>query len=501
MLLTTRQNTKLRNAINNNLATDIKLSKAQIKKLIQSGGFLVKLLSKLAGPLMKVALPLAKNVLAPLGLTAAMSAIDGSIQKKIHGLGVKLIIEQEDMNDIMKIIEALENSGILLKGVTKTIENETKEQRGGFLGMLLGTLGASLLGNLLTGGKGIMRAGDGLVRAGDGMVRAGKGSKKKTLNSLLPFHPLTNIEISEYYKKEPRFNGVYSRNNLPNRIKKGAYVINLDEYENTGTHWVSLFVNAKYTVYFDSFGIEHIPKEINKFINNDIKSNIFRIQAYDSIMCGYFCIEFINYMLKGKNLLDYTKIFSPNDFKKNDRVIKRIFKMNSLSVAELEDVNKFRLNEINKIIDSFNNEIKERKDIIKKLNKYLVSFDYLDQIFIALSASFGTLSIASYAAVVGVPVGIAGSSLTLIFTIGTGINKLLLKVTKKRKKKHNKIIALAKNKLNMIETLLSSPLNDSEISHEEFSNIINEKNIYENIKESIKELTAEPSEEEKSTTL
>ena len=116
---------------------------------------------------MKVAMPLAKNVLAPLGLTAAMSAIDGSIQKKIHGLGVKLIIEQEDMNDIIKIIEALENSGISLKEVTKTIENETKEQRGGFLSMLLGTLGASLLGNLLTR-KFIMRAGDGIVRAGSG---------------------------------------------------------------------------------------------------------------------------------------------------------------------------------------------------------------------------------------------------------------------------------------------------------------------------------------------
>ena len=124
---------------------------------------------------MKVAMPLAKNVLAPLGLTAAMSAIDGSVQKKIHGSVVKLIIEQEDMNDIMKIIEALENSGILLKGVNKTIENETKEQRGGFISMLLGTLGASLLGNLLTGGKGIVRAGDGIVRAGDGIVRAGEG--------------------------------------------------------------------------------------------------------------------------------------------------------------------------------------------------------------------------------------------------------------------------------------------------------------------------------------
>ena len=158
----------MRNAINNNLATDIKLSKAQIKKLIQSGGFLGKLLSKLAGLLMKVAMSLAKNLLAPLGLTAAMSAIDGSIQKKIHGSGIKLIIEEEDMKDIMKIIEVLENSGILLKGVSKTIENETKEQRGGFLSMLLETLGANLLGNLLTGGKGIMRAGDGIVHAGSG---------------------------------------------------------------------------------------------------------------------------------------------------------------------------------------------------------------------------------------------------------------------------------------------------------------------------------------------
>ena len=122
---------------------------------------------------------------------------------------------------------------------------------------------------------------------------------------------------------------------MPNKIKKGAYVINLDEYENTGTHWVSLFVKPKYTVYFDSFGVKHIPKEINKFIrskelgsavNNDIRSSIFRIQAYDSIMFGYFCIEFINYMLKGKTLLDYTNLFSPNDFKKNDQVIKRIFK-------------------------------------------------------------------------------------------------------------------------------------------------------------------------------
>ena len=146
------------------MSTDIKLSKVQISKIIQSGGFLGSLLSKLAGPLMKVAIPLAKNVLAPLGITAAAS-IDAGIQKKIHGFGTTtLIISNEEMNDIMKIVQALEDSNILLKGVTKTIKNETKEQKGGFLSMLLGTLGASLLGNLL---------------ARKGIVRAGSGSKKE----------------------------------------------------------------------------------------------------------------------------------------------------------------------------------------------------------------------------------------------------------------------------------------------------------------------------------
>ena len=186
--------------------------------------------------------------------------------------------------------------------------------------------------------------------------------------------------------------------------------------------------------------------------------------------------------------------------KRTIELLKECLRMNNIieltdtaKPSSSERANKYRLDEINKTRDYFNNEIKERKDIIKILNKYLVSFDYLDKIFIALSASFGTLSIASYAPVVGTPAAISGSSLTLIFTIGTGISKSLLKVTKKRKKKHNKIIVLAKNKLNMIDTLLSSTLNDSEISHEEFTNIINEANIYENIKENIKELTIEPS--------
>ena len=175
--------------------------------------------------------------------------------------------------------------------------------------------------------------------------------------------------------------------------------------------------------------------------------------------------------------------------RKTIELLKEYLKMNNLT----NTANKYRLDEINKIRDYFNNEIKERKDIIKKLNKYLVSFDYLDEIFITLSASFGTLRIASYASVVGIQASITGASLTLVFTIGRGISKSLLKLTEKRKRKHNKITVLAKNKLNMIDTLLSSALNDFEISHEEFTNIINEANIYENIKENIKELTTEPS--------
>ena len=192
--------------------------------------------------------------------------------------------------------------------------------------------------------------------------------------------------------------------------------------------------------------------------------------------------------------------------KRTIELLKEYLRMNNIieltdtaKPSSSERANKCRLDEINKIRDYFNNEIKERKDVIKKLNKYLVSFDYLDKIFITLTASFGTLSIASYTSVVGIPAGITGASLTLVFTIGTGISKSLLTLTKKRKKKHNQIIVFAKNKLNMIDTLLSSALNDFEISHEEFTNIINEANIYENIKGNIKELTIEPSSLERRT--
>ena len=129
----------------------------------------------------------------------------------------------------------------------------------------------------------------------------------------MPSHPLTNFEIQKYYENESRFNGVYSRDNLLNKIKDGAYVINLDEYTDTGTDWIAFYV--KNITYFDSFAVEHIPKEIIKFIGRKkVIANIFRIQAYDSIMCGYFCIGFINFMFKGKALTEYTNVFSPNDF-------------------------------------------------------------------------------------------------------------------------------------------------------------------------------------------
>ena len=174
LLLTNRQVANIRKAFAKNTSNDIKLSKTQLSKMIQSGGFLGNLLGKLAGLLMKVAMPLAKNVLAPLGIFAAISAIDGSIKKKMLGAGTTtLIILNDEMDDILKIVKSLENSGLLLKGVSETIQHEAKEQRGGFLSMLLGTLGASLLGDTLSG--------KGVIRAGEGTIRAGYGSKKPSL--------------------------------------------------------------------------------------------------------------------------------------------------------------------------------------------------------------------------------------------------------------------------------------------------------------------------------
>ena len=143
----------------------------------------------------------------------------------------------------------------------------------------------------------------------------------------MPLHPLTNFEIQKYYENESRFNGAYSRDNLPNKIKDRAYVINLDEYSDIGTHWIALYVTNNDITFFDSFGVEHIPKEIIKFIGRkNIIANIFRIQAYDSIMCGYFCIGFIDFMFKGKSLTEFTNLFSPYDLKENDDIIMSFFK-------------------------------------------------------------------------------------------------------------------------------------------------------------------------------
>ena len=185
LLLTNRQVANIRKAFANNLSTDIKFSKAQLSKMIQSGGFLGKLLGPLLRtglPLMKsVIKPLAKSVLIPLGLTAAASAADAGIHKKILGSGSDtiLIISNDEMDDILKIVKSLEDSGVLLKGFSETIQNEAKEQRGGFLSMLLGTLGASLLGDILS--KGL--SGKEVIIAGEGAIRAGYGSKRSSLKN------------------------------------------------------------------------------------------------------------------------------------------------------------------------------------------------------------------------------------------------------------------------------------------------------------------------------
>ena len=186
LLSTNRQVANIRKAFANHLSTDIKLSKTQLSKMIQLGGFLGRLLGPLLKtglPLMKsVIKPLAKSVLIPLGLTAAASAADAGIHKKILESGhnnTTLIISNDEMHDIL-IVKSLEDSGVLLKGVSETIQNEAKEQRGGFLSMLLGTLGTSLLGDILT--KNL--SGKGTIRAGEGTIRAGYGSKRSSLKKI-----------------------------------------------------------------------------------------------------------------------------------------------------------------------------------------------------------------------------------------------------------------------------------------------------------------------------
>ena len=179
LFLTNRQVANLRREYAKHTSTDIKLSKTQLSKMMQSVGFLGRLLGPLLRrglPLMKCVIqPLSKSILIPLGLTASASAADAGIHKKILGSGhnTTLIISNNEMKDIFKIIKSLEDSGLLLKGVSKTTKDEAKEQKGGFISMLLGTSGASLLGNMLTG---------------NGVIRAGEGTAKELHSNFFLFH-------------------------------------------------------------------------------------------------------------------------------------------------------------------------------------------------------------------------------------------------------------------------------------------------------------------------
>ena len=235
------------------------------------------------------------------------------------------------MEDIIKIFKSLEFLGLLLKGVSEPIQNKTKDQKGGFLSMLLGTLGASLSGNILVGQEAIATSQvRGINRAGGGVLKDGYGNQKN--NQIKFWFRLILWLISEtqtYYQNDLRFNGIYSRYDLP-RIKDEAHIINLDEYSDIGTHWVSLYVGeaspkhlggVNDVTYFNYFGVE-----IRTFIdhpsssashNKNIKTNIFRIQAYDSVMCGYFCIGcigVIGFILARYIWTEFTILFSPNNF-------------------------------------------------------------------------------------------------------------------------------------------------------------------------------------------
>ena len=160
--------------------------------------------------------------------------------------------------------------------------------------------------------------------------------------------------------------------------------------------------------------------------------------------------------------------------------------MNEINKRNLSEETKFRLREISGIENYFHQEINQRKSYSKKLSKYVTAFDYIDKVLIVLSAISGGVSIISFTSIVGAPVGIASASFTLIFSLSTGIIKKLLNITRKKKKKHDKILMLAKSKLNSIETLISQALIDMEISHEEFVTNLKEKDKYEEMKDNLR---------------
>ena len=229
-------------------------------------------------------------------------------------------------------------------------------------------------------------------------------------------------------------------------------------------------------VYFDSFGVEHALEEIKEFIRRkNLKANIFRVQANNSIMCAYFCIGFIDFILAGKKLTDFMSLFSQTS------------RMNGIDKTNLTDQRKCR--KISKIQNYFNQEISQRKLSSKTLRKYVAAFDYSDKVLIVLSATSGGVCIISSVSVAGAPVGISGVIFTLIFSLTTGIIKKLLSITRSKKKKHYKILILAKSKLNSIETLVSEARIDMKINHDELITILKEKDKYEKMKENVRDVS------------
>ena len=275
------------------------------------------------------------------------------------------------------------------------------------------------------------------------------------------------------------FNGVFSRNNLP-KLKNGAYIINLDHNKNTGTHWVVIFVEKDEVIYFDSFGVECIPKEIMKRIehgslgNKHIKTNIFRIQDNNSIMCGYFCILFIEYILNDKTLNEF---FMKKTFGFKSLILKMMETINLEFKELLEDQSNYRLNEINNIKDYFNEEIQYQQSFTNKLTKYLTVFDYSNKILTLFSGTNIFSNVKNKQLL-----GLITSEFSLSFSLSFGIIIKLQQETNLRKKKHNKLLYLAKNKLDCIEMLISNSIRDGITSHDEFLEILKEKEEYNGLK-------------------
>ena len=224
-------------------------------------------------------------------------------------------------------------------------------------------------------------------------------------------------------------------------------MISLNDKKNKGTHWVSLFIDRNLAVYFDSFGTECIPQEVlNKIKDKSITHKIFRIQDNGSIMYGFYCIAFIGCMVAGKRLLDYTNLFSPNDYKKNDKIWQK----------------KFRLRKIDETKNYLLEEIKHSDLISEKYKSTCKCLNYDEHLLSLLSTVTSCVPVSALASLVCVPAGITSSAVGIqIWAIIAG-SKKCKSLIKKKKKKHDKIVLLGKDKLNNIEVLISKALVDSE---------------------------------------